>query len=232
MPLFDSLTAIVLFISLIYSIVRGMVREIFSLLAYIGGYFLAITFRGDVSANIDQYISNSTASDIISFGLIFFASVFGISLLGKGIQKLIHSAPGLSTLDRLFGGILGIAKGLVIIIILMFPLKYFPDLNNQITKDSFFAPHLNNLSQILSSGVNSDLFIENFPSINLGGIKENIKNWKGLDKLAQDLKNISNGSDKPEELKGEPQDKYTKEDKNKLNDLLLSLDKKKGTAKK
>ena len=226
MPLFDSLTAIVLAISLIYSIVRGMVREIFSLLAYIGGYFLAITFRGNFSAVIDPYISNSTASAIISFGLIFIASVVGISLLGKGIQKLIHSAPGLSALDRMFGGILGIAKGVIIIIILMFPLKYFPDLNTQITRDSFFGPHLNNLSQVLSRGVNTDRLIENFPRIDLSAVKENIKNWEGLDNLAQDLKNKVSNGEKPEELKGEPQDNYTKDDKNKLNDILLSLDKK------
>lgn len=226
MPLFDFLTAIVLTISVIYSIVRGMVREIFSLLAYIGGYFLAIAFKGNVSSVINQYISNSTASEIISFGFIFVGSVIVISLLGKGIQKLIHLAPGLSALDRLFGGILGIAKGVVILIILMFPIKYFPDLNTQITKDSFFAPHLNNLSQILSRGVNSDRFIENFPNIDLSGVKENIKNWEGLDKLAQDLKHIRSGSEKSEELQGDPQDKYTKEEKNKLNDILLSLDKK------
>jgi len=61
---------------------------------------------------------------------------------------------------------------------------------------------------------------------NDSGVKENIKNWEGLDKLAQDLKNIRNDSEKPEELQGEPQDKYTKEDKNKMKDLLLSLDKK------
>ena len=45
MPLFDSLVAIVLALSLIYSMVRGMVREIFSLLAYIGGYFIATNYR-------------------------------------------------------------------------------------------------------------------------------------------------------------------------------------------
>jgi len=230
MSLFDSLVIIVLSISLVFSIIRGMVREIFSVLAYIGGYFLAMNYRADLSITLKQYISNTTASEIISFGLIFIAGVVGISLVGKLIKKLIHSAPGLSALDRVFGGFLGVVKGVVILIILMFPLRFFPELNTDITRGSIFAPHLNNLSQVVARGVNSESLIESFPKINLSEVKENIGAWKGLDKLAQDLKSRTNGSANSESLKGEPQDKYTDEDENKLKDILLSLDKKKGSS--
>jgi membrane protein required for colicin V production len=230
MSVFDSLVIIVLSISLIFSVIRGMVREIFSLLAYIGGYFLAMNYRADLSITLNQYISNPTASEIISFGLIFIAGVVGISLVGKLIKKLIHSAPGLSTLDRTFGGILGVAKGVIILIILMFPLRFFPELNADITRDSYFAPHFNNLSQTVARTLDSDSIIEHFPKIDLSRVKENIGNWKGLDKLAQDLENKTNSSENSEDLKGEPQDKYTKEDENKLKDILLSLDKKKGSS--
>ncbi|GJL78255.1 MAG: hypothetical protein NPINA01_12440 [Nitrospinaceae bacterium] len=224
MSLFDSLTVIVLTLSLIYSMVRGMVREIFSLLAYVGGYFLALNFRGDLSSTLRQYISNPTAVEILSFGLIFIAGVVGISFLGKGIQKLVHSAPGLSGLDRVFGGVLGLAKGVIILIILMFPLKFFPNLNGDITRDSYFAPHLKNITQVLGQGLSGNRFIEKFPSIDLSGVKENFVNLKDFDKLTQGLK--SKDSDPPDELQGEPQDKYTKEDEKKLQDILISLDKK------
>jgi membrane protein required for colicin V production len=230
MPLFDSLVIIVLALSLIFSIIRGMVREVFSLLAYIGGYFLAMNYRADLSITLNKYISNTTASEIISFGLIFIVGVVGISLAGKLIKKLIHSAPGLSALDRAFGGILGVVKGVVILIILMFPLRFFPELNADITRGSYFAPHINDLSQMVARGVDSESLIESFPKIDLSEVKENIGAWKGLDKLAQDLKNKTNGSAKSEGLKGEPQDKYTEEDKDKLKDILLSLDKKKGSS--
>jgi len=232
MSLFDSLAIIILTLSLIFSVVRGMVREIFSLLAYIGGYFFAMSYRADLSSYLKQYISNPTASEIISFGFIFIAGVVGISLVGALVKKLIHSAPGLSVLDRAFGGILGVVKGIVILIILMFPLRYFPDLNADLTRGSRFAPYLIDLSKTAARTVDGESLIEKFPQIDLSGVKKNIKNWKGVDKLAQDLKNKAMENANSEDLKGEPQDKYTEEDKNKLNDILLSLDKKKESTEK
>ncbi len=230
MPLFDSLAIIVLAISLVFSVIRGMVREIFSLLAYVGGYFLAMNYRADLSHTLKQYISNTTASEIISFGLIFIAGVVSISLVGKLIKKLIHSAPGLSALDRVFGGALGIVKGVVILIILMFPLRFFPELNADITRGSHFAPHLHNLSKQVARGVETEGLMESLPKIDLSGIKEKFGNLKDIDKLAQDLKNKTVSKIKTESLKGEPQDTYTEDEKNKLNDILLSLDKKKGSS--
>jgi membrane protein required for colicin V production len=222
MPLFDIIAAIILAISLIYSLVRGMVREIFSLLAYIGGYFLAITFRQKFSATLSQYISNTTASEIISFALIFIASVFVISLLGKGIQKLVHSAPGLSGLDRLFGGVIGLGKGIIVLIILMFFFKFFPDINREINKDSFFAPKLAKLSKALEREVDTNKIVEKLPKFDLNGVKKQLKNLKDIN-ITDSFKSEDIES---ETIKGTPQDDYTNEDKNKLNEILLSLEKK------
>ena len=223
MPLFDILAALVLFFSLIYSVVRGMVREIFSLLAYIGGYFTAIGFRKDFSATLSPYISNPTASEIISFVLIFIATVFAISLLGKGIQKLVHLAPGLSGLDRLFGGVIGLVKGIVVLIIFMFILGFFPGIKSEITVDSVFAPKLIELAKVLEREVDTDKIIDKIPSFDMNGVKKKLKKLGDFKNLTDSLMPGEGGL---ENSKGEPQDNYTKEEKNKLNEILLSLDKK------
>ncbi len=223
MPLFDIITAIVLVFSLIYSMVRGMVLEIFSLLAYVGGYFVAMTYRKEFSATLSQYISNPTATEIVSFALIFIATVFAISLIGKGLQKLIHSAPGLSGLDRLFGGVIGLVKGILILIILMFPLRFFPEFNKEITQDSFFAPKLMEISNVLGEEVDTQKFINKIPKFDLDGVKKKIKDLKDINKLTDSL---TSGQNEAETINGKPQDDYTNEEKNKLNDILLSIDKK------
>lgn len=220
MPLFDTIAAIILVISLIYSMVRGMVREIFALLAYIGGYFAAITFGKDFSATLSPYISNPTALQIISFALIFIVTLFTISLIGKGIQKLVHSAPGLSGLDRVFGGAIGLGKGVILLIILLFPLKFFPDIHRKVTQDSFFAPRLIELSEVLGRELDAKKIIDKLPRFDLDGVKKQLENLKGIKDL---IKPKEIGS---EDIKGVPQEDYTKEDKNKLNDILTSLDKK------
>lgn len=220
MTLFDSIAALILVISLIYSMVRGMVREIFALLAYIGGYFAAITFGKKFSSNLEPYISNPTALQIISFALIFIVTLFAISLIGKGIQKLVHSAPGLSGLDRVFGGAIGLGKGIILLIILLFPLKFFPDIHSELTRDSIIAPRLIELSEALGRGLDKEKIVDKLPRFDLDGVKKQLKS----------LKDITN-SIKPEvieseNIKGNPQEDYTKEDKNKLKDILISLDKK------
>ena len=43
---FDIFVAVVLGFSLIFSLMKGFVREIFSLLAYVGGYFMATKYQG------------------------------------------------------------------------------------------------------------------------------------------------------------------------------------------
>ncbi len=229
MSLFDSLAVIILSLSLIYSIFRGMVREIFSLLAYFGGYLVAIKFQDTFAKSLSTYISNDTACGIISFLLIFLATVVGISLLGKGFQKLVHSTAGLSGIDRLLGGIIGIAKAVIILIILMFPLKFFPELYGKVTRDSILAPHLNGISKTLVRGVKSNGLMDELPDINLSGVKEKFKNLKDIDKLAQDLTpkgwSPKDGNEEDEEMIGNPQENYTREDETKLKDLLLTLDK-------
>lgn len=222
MPLFDIIASIVLALSLIYSMVRGMVREIFSFMAYIGGYFVAISFRKDFSATLSPYITNATASEIISFVLIFIGTVFGISLLGKGMQKLVHSAPGLSGLDRLMGGIIGLGKGTIFLIILLFFLRFLPDIYKEIHKDSYLAPKLSELSRVLEREMDTEKMIDKIPKFDLDGVKKKFKDLKDIKNITDSIKPGGGKSEDPKEI---PQDNYTKEDKTKLNDILLSLDK-------
>ncbi len=223
MALFDIVAAIVLALSLIYSMVRGMVRELFALLAYIGGYFVAIHFQKDFAVTLRTYISNPSASEIVSFALIFIATLFGISLLGKVLQKLVHSAPGLSGLDRILGGAIGIAKAIILLIILMFPLRFFPDISREITRDSIMAPKLVELSKVLGQEIDTEKIIDKIPDFDLKGVKEKIEDFKGVEKLTDSIKTRVG---KTETLDQEPQENYTPEDESKLNDILLSLDKK------
>ncbi len=220
MPLFDTIAAIILVISLIYSMVRGMVREIFALLAYIGGYFAAITFGKEFSSTLKPYISNPTALQIISFALIFIVTLFVVSLIGKGVQKLVHSAPGLSGLDRVFGGIIGLGKGIILLIILLFPLKFFPDIHKEITRDSYFAPKLVELSEVLGRGMDTDKIVDKLPKFDFDGVKKQLKSLKNI------KDSLSPAETESKNTEGKLQEGHTTEDKNELNSILLSLEKK------
>lgn len=231
MSLFDILAVTVLSVSLVFSLFRGLVREVFSLLAYIGGYFLAINFRENFAAIIYRQIPDKTASEIISFVLIFMGGVIAVSMVGKIARSLVRSTRGLTVLDRLLGGVVGVAKGALILIILMFPLKMFPDLHSNVTKDSFIAPHIINFSKTLSAVMmrNKKIF-DKFPSPDLkkikDGVREQFQTLKDFKTSAEKL--TSKSADAAKEIEqfeksaGKPQDDYTKEDKKQLNDILFT----------
>ncbi len=228
MSLLDTFFIIVLGISLIYSVIRGMVREIFSLLAYVGGYLLAVKFRGEVAESLHKVLPSAAVAEMVGFVVVFLAAVVGISLIGKGVKKLVHSSSGLSGLDRMMGGALGVIKGVLILIILMFPLKFFPDLHGKVLQDSAIAPHLYKVSEAVAETVNAEDYVDKIPEFDIDGIRKKFDKLKGVGNLAQDVDpdGHKQGDDEENlELQGVPQDSHTPDERKKLNEILLSLDK-------
>ncbi len=219
MTVFDTVVAVVLALSLAYSVYRGMVREIFSLIAYAGGYLMALKFKSGLADILIVAVNNKAAANIIAFVIIFFVSSLIITLIGKAVRKLIHAAPGLSWVDRLTGGAIGILKAVVFLAILMFPLKYFPDFRQEITRDSFFAPHLKKVTNLMSEAVGSPKLFDRFPDMSLDGIEENIKKMKDLAGKLKSLEKVF------PENNGKPLDEYTDEDKTQLDKIFESIGK-------
>ena len=83
MSSFDIVVSIFLGVSLVYSLVKGMVREIFSILAYASGYFAASRFYDYAAAHMDGWISNELLANTIGFGLIFIAVTLAIKIKQK-----------------------------------------------------------------------------------------------------------------------------------------------------
>ncbi|MBI4383649.1 MAG: CvpA family protein [Nitrospinae bacterium] len=223
MTTFDTIVGIVLIVSVVYSVFKGMVREIFSLLAYFGGYFAALRFQGDASAHVQKVLTNPTAARIVSFILIFFCVSILISFIGKGVRALMKSSGGLSGMDRVMGGLIGLLKGLVLAVIVLAPLELFPDLYRSLTKGSMIAPNLEAISKKMRASVApNNGFLDKFPNISMQGVEEKLNQAKDLGKITDTLKLKAREFSVSD---GKPQDEYTKEDKKQLDKMLKSLNK-------
>ncbi len=222
MNLFDLVVLIILIASLVYSMFRGMVREIFSLLAYVGGYLMAVQYQAQALEAVAVVISNETLAKVLSFGLIFVVTVVAISLIGLGFRKLIHSTPGLSGMDRTLGGVFGVLKGGVIIIALMFLLQLFPDAYKSTTRGSRFAKHVQEVSDTLAQVGGSSGVLEKLPQEPLDVFKSGYNKLKQIGQNYKDIKLSDRGSNNDKDI---PQDEHSTEDKKKLKDILLSLEK-------
>ena len=111
MTTFDIFSSIILGLSRFFSLVKGFVREIFSLLAYVGGYLIAVKYQGAFAQVLMASIPSKPIAKLIAFVAIYIFSAIVISMIGKIIKSMLLSGSDLSMFDRFLGGILGLVKG-------------------------------------------------------------------------------------------------------------------------
>lgn len=220
MTIFDIIVIVIVLLSLIYSIVRGMIREIFALLSIVAGYVLAVRYQGVGADWLKDIITNNTAARLTSFALLFIFSGLIVSLVGRLVKKLIHTSDALSGMDRTVGGAFGLVKALVFIVLLMFPLQMYPDAYRNVTRDSVLAPSLSRLSDKLIDALDAQ---EGFLD-NMKRKFTRIERRNTLDKITDDLlqagKNIKNNI-------GESVEEHSDKDKKQLDSILESFSKEK-----
>jgi membrane protein required for colicin V production len=218
---FDIFVAVVLGFSLIFSLMKGFVREIFSLISYVGGYLMAVKYQGTFAQVLMESLPSKPLAKLIAFGGIYIITAIIISLMGKVAKAMLWSGTDLSTFDRLMGGLVGLARGVVIIVAVMFPFQFFPDLAKKFTQDSYTAPYLAKVLDFVNKNPGSLNIRKKLSNFDVEGVKEKFN----------DLKDLKNLSDKISDLKknlpssDQPQDQYSNDDIEKLNDILKSVDK-------
>ena len=215
-----------------------MVREIFSLVGYLVGYVLAMDYYEEFATALQSMVSQEIMARISDFAIVFtvvkilvglfiiFIVKIIFGLLGRLIRKSVEGTLAISFLDRIVGGALGVLKGLVIVAIIMFPLGLFSGGYEKVTQGSIIAPYLEKIISLVSQESYVDEFLDFSSEISVDEVQEKIKKMSDLNAITQDIKN------KKEEFLGTIQggiknkaqedamENYTKEDKNKLNDLL------------
>lgn len=117
MTWFDFGVLIVLGVSLAISLFHGLVREMISLGGWVGGFILATLFGGRVAGWLPLSLG-STLSALIGF-LLVFIGVLAISWIVSLVLSSAVRASGLAPADRALGAIFGLARGLIIVLVVV-----------------------------------------------------------------------------------------------------------------
>ena len=104
MTTFDIVVYSILGLSVILSLFKGFVKEVFSLLSYLGGYLMASKYQGVFSQLLMESVPSKPIAMLIAFAGIFIVTAIIISITGRIARGLIMSATQLSGFDRLGGG--------------------------------------------------------------------------------------------------------------------------------
>ena len=221
---FDVFALIIIGLSVIYSVWKGMVREAFSLVALVVAYLVALNFYSDFAGLIEGVITEETLAHILSFILLFIASLLFVAMVGRAIKKFLHSTHTISGWDRVLGGIFGMAKGILLMIVFMFPLQWFDETYARWTEDSLMAPYLEEWVDDIRENIEVEPgFNQSMPG-SLKGMRQKIPNLEGIKEGLADQKealkektSVLADSDPP------PQDDYTKEERESLDKILNEI---------
>ncbi len=230
MTTFDIVVCSILGLSAVVSLFKGFVKEVFSLISYLGGFFMATKYQGALSPILMESIPSKPIAKVLAFAAVYILTAIIISLMGKVARGMLFSGTQLSKIDRLMGAVVGFGRGAVIIIALTFPLQFFPKIGEKLTKDSQTAPYIAEALAYVNKNPGTLNFRKTLTdSIDIEGAKEKFEELKNLKNMAdqfEDLKkslpNLGGASKSGEK----PLDEYSKEDLQKLNDILKSVEKK------
>jgi membrane protein required for colicin V production len=104
----------IVLLSALLALMRGFVREIFSLVAWAGAYFIAATFYTIAVPTAHHYIKNDTASEWAAKAAIFLVALIILMVIGHFISSLIKH-PAVTTVDRSLGFLYGLARGVLVV---------------------------------------------------------------------------------------------------------------------
>lgn len=115
MTLFDYIVLFVLVSSVVISTLRGLVKEILSLLGWIVAFVVANAYGAQLAPLLPAMIPGETVRLMLAFVALFLGTRMLMGLMTLAVGALV-TATGLSLADRGLGGLFGLARGMVIVL--------------------------------------------------------------------------------------------------------------------
>ena len=137
MTIFDYVFLLILAVSMVISVIRGLVREVLSLASWIGAFIIAKYGAPVVSGWMSGLIEHPKMRIAFSFVLVMVAVVLLFSFLSLQIVKIVKMT-GLSSTDRALGAFFGLARGVLVGVVLVLVLSLTPLPRESWWRNAFF----------------------------------------------------------------------------------------------
>lgn len=125
MTVMDYVLIGIVVISTAIGLMRGLVSEVIALVAWVVAFFVARQFGGDVAAFLPDSLRDGGVRMVCGFALAFIA----VLLLGGLLRWLLRSliqVSGLDFPDRVLGGLFGLARAGLILLLLVVGAAFTP----------------------------------------------------------------------------------------------------------
>jgi len=115
--LLDFAALLVVALSVLISVVRGAMREVMSIVSWVASVFLAVYLAPPAATLLPAQLANPSLRLGVAFVAILLVSLLLFGLLALNLSKLVRKS-GLSASDRALGALFGLARGVVILVVL------------------------------------------------------------------------------------------------------------------
>ncbi len=129
---------------------KGLFIELASLVSLFGGAFMAYLFADDVYLQLAKYVDDpGIGTKVASYALVFVAVVIAVYLLARALTKMMKLV-ALGFVNRLLGGLFGLCKTLILVLIVVYFTSGFIALqrkeNNVLVTESFLISYFEEYS--------------------------------------------------------------------------------------
>ena len=114
MTAFDFAVLAVIALSTLFAFLRGVIRELIALIAWVAGFVAAFVFTPQVASWIPEF-GHPMLRYVIAFVLILIAALVLGAAIAYPLAKVVRAA-GLGFVDRFLGSIFGVARGLLLVL--------------------------------------------------------------------------------------------------------------------
>lgn len=136
----DIVITAVIALSALYSVFRGLAREVLSLLAWILSFWLASRYSYGLVDYLERYIPYEDVRFVLAFLLLFCAVLLAGMLLNRILAKLIRVSR-LNATDRALGAVFGALRGVLVVTLLIMATAMTPLAEADAWRGSLMTEH-------------------------------------------------------------------------------------------
>ena len=128
----DLVVLAILAVSALLAFMRGLVREVLGLGAWVGAAIAASWGLPAARPRAQAWLGNSAWVDPVTFGVLFLVTLLVLMLVSRWISRIVRASP-LGGVDRTLGLVFGLARGAALVVLayivagMVLPIDRWPD---------------------------------------------------------------------------------------------------------
>ena len=152
----DIVILIITVLSSVFGLWRGLIKEVLSLLTWIAALLVSRVYSEPLAGLMTGVIENDGIRYVSAFAILFVIVMMFGTFLNFLMSKLLN-VTGLKLADRLLGAGFGVARGVIIVLVIMFITSMFVS-ETELWQQSQLVPYgidLIEKSQVFIGDMNS-----------------------------------------------------------------------------